>query len=125
VQGRHLLLQGLPDQGVEGWVQGRVRGRCAGHVYGNLGTGHMYLNEHVKAVACFEEQHAMAISLKLAHMQSHAALNMGVALTLHVRAARQGPWRAAHLNAKPETLNPKVTTFRGNHSCLVLFYPIP
>jgi len=89
VQGRHILLQGLSDQGVEGWAQGRVRRRCAGHVYVNLGIGHMYLNEHVKAVACFEVQHAMAISLKLAHMQSHAALNMGV--TLHGRAARQGP----------------------------------
>jgi hypothetical protein len=39
----------------------------------------------------FEAQHVMATSLKLAHMQSYAPLNMGVALTLHVRAARQGP----------------------------------
>ena len=50
----------------------------------------MYLNDFVKAVSNFEAQHAMAISLKLAHVQSDAALNMGVALTLHVRAARQG-----------------------------------
>jgi hypothetical protein len=63
--------------------------------YANLGTGHMYLNEYDKAVAYFEAQHAMAISLKLARMQSDAALNMGVALTLHVRAARQGPTGAA------------------------------
>jgi hypothetical protein len=62
-----------------------------GMAYANLGTGHMYLNENDKAVAYFEAQHAMAISLKLARMQSDAALNMGVALTLHVRAARQGP----------------------------------
>jgi len=55
----------------------------------NLGTGHMHLN--VKAVAYFEAQHALATSLKLAHVQSRAALNIGVALTLHVRAARQGP----------------------------------
>ena len=44
----------------------------------------------VKAVAYFEAHHVLAISLKLAHVQSHAALNMGVALTLRVRAARQG-----------------------------------
>ena len=33
----------------------------------------------------------MALSLKLAHVQSDAALNMGVALSVRVRAARQGP----------------------------------
>jgi len=53
----------------------------------NLGTGHMHLN--VKAVAYIEAQHALATSLKLAHVQSDAALNMGVALALHFRAARQ------------------------------------
>ena len=63
---------------------------------GNLGSGHLYLNKSnlylfLKAVAYFEAQHALAISLKLAHMQCDAALNMGVALTLHVRAARKGP----------------------------------
>jgi hypothetical protein len=62
-----------------------------GRAYGNLGTGHMHLNECVKAVAYFEAQHVMATSLKLAYVQSEAALNMGVALTRHVRAARQGP----------------------------------
>jgi tetratricopeptide (TPR) repeat protein len=62
-----------------------------GRAYGNLGTCHMHLNEYVKAVAYFKAQHAIAISLKLAHVQSDAALNMGVALTLHVRAGRQGP----------------------------------
>ena len=61
-----------------------------GRAYGNLGTGHLYLMEYVKAVAYLEAQHVMATSLKLAHVQSEAALNMGVALTLHVRAARQG-----------------------------------
>jgi hypothetical protein len=60
-----------------------------GRAYGNLGTCHLYLNEYVKAVAYFEAQHALATSLKLAHMQS-LALNMGVALTLDVRVARQG-----------------------------------
>jgi len=55
----------------------------------------MHLNEYVKAVAYFEAQHAMATSLKLAHVQSVAALNMGAALTLGVRAARQGPFAGA------------------------------
>ena len=59
-------------------------------VYGNLGTGHMHLNEYVKAVAYSEAQHGLAISLKLAHVQSDAALNMGVALIVDVRAGR-GP----------------------------------
>jgi hypothetical protein len=61
-----------------------------GRAYGNLGTCHMHLNEYVKAVAYFEAHHALAISLKLAYVQSDAALNMGVALALLVRAARQG-----------------------------------
>jgi hypothetical protein len=41
--------------------------------YGNLGTGHLHLNDFDKAV---EAQHTMAISLKLAHMQSKAALSV-------------------------------------------------
>ena len=61
-----------------------------GQAYGHLGTCHMHLNECVKAVSYFEAQHVMATSLKLAHVQSAAALNMGVALTLRVRAAGQG-----------------------------------
>ena len=61
-----------------------------GKAYGNLGTCHMHLNEYVKAVAYFEAQHDMETSLKLAKVQSYAALNMGVALTLRVRAAGQG-----------------------------------
>ena len=61
-----------------------------GMAYGNLGFFHMYLNEFDKAVDYFEEQHAFATSLKVAHMPLDAALNVGVALTLHVRAARQG-----------------------------------
>ena len=77
--------------------------------YAHLGTGHMHLNEYVKAVAYFEAQHALATSLKLAHLQSDAALNMGVALTLHVRAARQGtatgadqaPGPHSHSSASP------------------------
>ena len=63
--------------------------------YGQLGTCHVHLNEYVKAVAYFEAQHVLAISLKLAHLQSDAALNMGVALTLDVRAGRQGPFTGA------------------------------
>jgi hypothetical protein len=61
-----------------------------GRAYGRLGTGHMYLHEYVKAVAYLKAQHALAISLKLSPVQSDAALNMGVALTLHVRAGLQG-----------------------------------
>jgi len=61
--------------------------------YASLGTDNMHLNEYVKAVAWFEAQHALATSQKLeiVHVQSHAVLNMGVALTLHVWAARQSP----------------------------------
>jgi hypothetical protein len=57
-----------------------------------MSTGHRYLNEYDKSVACLKAQHAMGSELGLAHMQSRAALNsaeLGVALTLHVRAARQ------------------------------------
>jgi len=61
-----------------------------GRANGKLGTCHMHLNEYVKAVAYFEAQPAMATSLKLAHVQSEAAFNMGVALTLRVRSAVQG-----------------------------------
>ena len=39
-------------------------GEC--RAYHNLGTGHMHLNEYVKAVAYFETQHVLATSLKLA-----------------------------------------------------------
>jgi hypothetical protein len=63
----------------------------------------MHLNERVKAVAYFEAQHVMATSLKLAHEQSNAALNMGVALTLGVRAARQGPATGANQAAGPHS----------------------
>ena len=62
-----------------------------GRAYGNLGTCHIQLNKCVQAVAYFEAQDALAISLKFAPVQSDAALIMGVALTLHVRAGRQGP----------------------------------
>ena len=61
-----------------------------GAAYANLGSCHMHLIEYDKAVAYFKAQHASGMSLKLANVQSLAALNMGVALSLHVRAARQG-----------------------------------
>jgi tetratricopeptide (TPR) repeat protein len=61
-----------------------------GKAYANLGSCHMHLIEYDKAVAYFKAQHASGMSLKLAPLQSDAALNMGVALTLHFRAARQG-----------------------------------
>ena len=59
----------------------------------------------VQRVAYFEAQHALATSLKLAHQQSHAALNMGVALTLHVRAARQSPATDADEAPGPPSLS--------------------
>jgi tetratricopeptide (TPR) repeat protein len=74
-----------------------------GKAYKNLGTCHMHLNEHVKAFAYFEAQHEMATSLKLAHMWSDAALNMGVALTLLVRAARRGPATGADRTPGPHS----------------------
>jgi hypothetical protein len=66
----------------------------------------MHLNEYVNAVAYFEAQHALAMSIKLAHAEactSSAALNMGVALTLHVRAARQGTATGAEPAAGPHS----------------------
>ena len=65
----------------QGLVIAKEVGDRAGEVraYANLGTCHMHLNEFVKAVAYFEAQHVMAISLKLAYVQSDTALNMGVA----------------------------------------------
>jgi hypothetical protein len=62
-----------------------------GRGYGSLGTCHMYLNEYDKAVAHHKAGHALATSMKLAHLQSDAAMDMGIALTLHVRAVRLGP----------------------------------
>ena len=74
-----------------------------GRAYGCLGNCHMHLNEYVKAVAYLKAQHALAISLKLAHMQSRATLNMGVALALHARAARQGPATGADQAPGPQS----------------------
>jgi tetratricopeptide (TPR) repeat protein len=74
-----------------------------GRAYGNLGTCHMHLNDYVKAAACFEAQHVMATSLKLAHEQCHAALYMGVTLTLRVRAARQGTAAGADQSPGPHS----------------------
>ena len=74
-----------------------------GKAYGNLGTRHMHLNEYVKAVTYFEAQHVMATSLKLAHVQSDAALNMDVALTLRVLAARPGTATGADQASGPHS----------------------
>ena len=77
-----------------------------GRANGKLGTCHMHLNEYVKAVAYFEAQPAMATSLKLAHVQSEAAMiNMGVALTLQVRAGRQSPATGADQAPGPHSLS--------------------
>ncbi len=58
-------------------------------VYHNLGICHLDLGDHIKAVAYFEAQDAMAIELKLGHVRAHAALGMGVALSLQFRDALQ------------------------------------
>ncbi len=77
-----------------------------GGAYGNLGTCHMHLTEYIRAIAYFEAQHALAISLKLAHVQSEAAMiNKGVALTLQVRAGRQGPANGADQAHGPHSLS--------------------
>ena len=55
-----------------------------GRACGNLGTCHMHLNEYFKAVAYFEAHHALATSMKLAHGQSQATINMGVVFKLHL-----------------------------------------
>ena len=67
------------------------------HLNAKLGFCHMHLNKagFVNTVAYFKAQHALAMSLKFAHLQCDAALNMGVALTLHVWAGRQGPAASA------------------------------
>ena len=60
--------QGYFAKGLEYQTQGlaivKEMGDRAGEstAYANLGTCHMHLNEYVKAVACFEAQHAMATS---------------------------------------------------------------
>ena len=58
-------------------------------MYHNLGICHLDLSDHIKAVAYFEAQDAMAIDLKLGHVRAHAALGMGVALSLQFRAEIQ------------------------------------
>ena len=69
---------------IKAWKSGH-KGDCAAAARADTRTAantcHMHLNEYVKAVAYFEAQHALAISLKLAHLQSDAALKMGVTLT--------------------------------------------
>jgi hypothetical protein len=61
------------------------------------------VNEYVKAVAYFGAQHALTVSMTLAHVQSDVALNMGVALTHHVRAARQGTATGADQAPGPQS----------------------
>jgi hypothetical protein len=67
-----------------------------GQTYGNIGTGHMYLKDYDKAVDSFEAQHAMATSMKLAHVQSHAGINMGVS-----EYPRVTIWHKKHYKPKP------------------------
>ena len=69
---------------IKAWKSGH-KGDCAAAARADTRTAantcNMHLNEYVKAVAYFEAQHALAISLKLAHLQSDAAVKMGVTLT--------------------------------------------
>ena len=53
--------------------------------YSNLGACHMELGDYVNAVAYYERCHAMSTELRLALMQSQAAMGMGLALRLQVR----------------------------------------
>jgi len=63
-----------------------------------------------------------ATSLKLAHVQSDAAINMGVALTLRVRAARQGPVAGAdqapgpHSHSSSACLDDRVSDTRAKRT---------
>ena len=90
------IAKEVGDRAGEGWANA------------NLGTCHMHLNEYVRAVAYFEAQHDMATSLQLVHQQSASALNMGVSLTLRVRAARQGPVAGADPAPGPHSLDDRV-----------------
>ena len=95
--GNAYWLHGDFSEAIEHHTQGLTIAQEVGNRAGegltcnNLGICHMHLGEYVKAAACHKAQHAMGIELGLAHMQSQAAMGMGVALRLHVRAARQGP----------------------------------
>jgi len=60
-----------------------------GRAYDNLGTCYIHLNELDKAIACFEAQHALGITLDYARFKSSAALNMGISITLQIQEARQ------------------------------------
>ena len=75
-----------------------------GQASGNLGIVHMHLNEGDKAGACHKAQHAMGTELGLTQMQTHAALGMGVALSLLVRADRQGLTAGASQDPGPHSL---------------------
>jgi len=74
-----------------------------GRTCGNLGTCHMHLNEYVKAVAYFEAQHVLATSLKLAHVQSDAALRVSPSPLASAQLAR------AQLLVLTKLLDRKVT----------------
>ncbi len=64
-------------------------GRRGGGAYANLGTGHVYLNDFDNIVAYFEAHPGMV--WEQSSVMRACSPSMGVALTLHVQAARQGP----------------------------------
>ena len=60
----------------------------------NLGNCMSSTGEHMKAISYFKTQYAIAEELELKGMRSNAALDMGVAMRLHIREDR----RAASAN---------------------------
>jgi len=56
----------------------------------NLGFCHMHLQEYANAVAYYRRQYSISTELGLGHKQAKAAMGIGVALALQVRADRRG-----------------------------------
>ena len=81
----HTHTQARAKEVAQGWATGR-RG---GGAYANLGTGHVYLNDFDNIVAYFEAHPGMV--WEQSSVMRACSPSMGVALTLHVQAARQGP----------------------------------
>ena len=56
---------------------------------GNLGNCYHRTGEYATALPFYKKQHTIATELKVGRVQAQAALSMGVAMRLHVRADRQ------------------------------------
>ena len=70
----------------------------------NLGNCYIRTSEYGIALTFYKSQHAIATELKIGHVQADAALRIGVALRLHIRADRQaaGASSALELGAAVE-----------------------